>query len=933
MLASSRLQADGPTPTFRAMRIKNIVAFGIVLLSALVLRAAERRPTNAIEIPYAKFVLENGLTLIVHEDHKAPIVAVNVWYHVGSKNEKPGKTGFAHLFEHLMFNGSEHFDDDFFKATEKVGATDMNGTTSEDRTNYFENAPKDALDYLLWLESDRMGHLLGAITQAKLDEQRGVVQNEKRQGENQPYAIAYQLITKNTFPAGHPYSWTVIGSMEDLNAASLDDVKDWFKTYYGTANATLVVAGDVNPKEVLEKVKKNFGSIPSGPPVARHESWVAKRTGTQRQRAEDRVPQARIYKVWNIPQYGTTDGNSLDLVSDVLSHGKTSRLYKRLVYDDQIATDVSASVDLSEIAGQFMITATAKPGGDLAKVEKAIDEELAKFLAQGPTPRELVRVKTQFEAGFIRGVERIGGFGGKSDLLAHNSVFLGNPDYYKVRLQEVREATAEQLQAVAKKWLSDGQYVLEVHPFPKYTASTNDVDRSKPPVPELKPEVSFPGLQRTNLSNGLKIVLAERGNIPVVQFNLLLDAGFAADQFGTPGTARLAMDMLTEGTRKLTALSISERLALLGAHLGAGCDLDTSFVSLNALRENLSDSLDLFADVVLNPAFPEADFNRLQKQRLAGIQREKTEPSAMALRVFPGLLYGPQHAYGNPLTGSGTEASVAKLTAADVKKFHATWFKPNNATLVIVGDTTLAGILPKLERLFGGWTAGDVPKKNIAPVAQPAHSSVYIIDRPGAPQSVVYVGNLAPQKANPDEIAIELMNKLLGGDFTSRLNMNLREDKHWSYGVRSSLPDARGQRPFVVMAPVQSDKTKEALSEMSKELRGILTDKPVTDAEFKRVVLNQTLKLPGTWETMGKVAGALSEIVRFGLPDDYYQTYSAKIHGVTRDALSAAAKVVVQPDHLVWVIVGDRAKIEAGVRELNFGEVRFLDADGKPVEK
>ena len=912
------------------MQMKKVIALVLIAGSALAVRAAERRPTNAIEVPFTKFVLDNGLTLIVHEDHKAPIVAVNVWYHVGSKNEKPGKTGFAHLFEHLMFNGSENFDDDFFKATEKVGATDMNGTTSEDRTNYFENAPKDALDYLLWLESDRMGHMVGAISQAKLDEQRGVVQNEKRQGENQPYAIAYELITKNTFPTGHPYSWTVIGSMEDLNAASLTDVKDWFKSYYGAANATLVVAGDVTPQEVLEKVKKNFGSIPSGPPVSRQEAWVAKRTGMHRQAAQDRVPQARIYKVWNIPQYGTTDGNMLDLVSDVLSSGKTSRLYKRLVYDAQIATDVSASVDLSEIAGQFMITATTKPGGDLAKVEKAIDEELAKFLAGGPTARELQRVKTQFQAGFLRSIERIGGFGGKSDLLAHNSVFLGNPDYYKVRMEEVLAATTSQLQDTARKWLADGQYVLEVRPFPKYTASTNDVDRSKPPVPELKPEVRFPVLQRTTLANGLKIVFVERTNVPVVQFSLLLDAGYAADQFASPGTAKLAMDMLTEGTKKYSALSLSEALALLGAHLGAGCDLDTSFVSLNALRENMSASLELFADVVLNPLFLEADFARLQKQRLAGIQREKTEPASMGLRVLPQLLYGPQHAYGNPFTGSGTEAGVAKLTAADMKKFHATWFKPNNATLVVVGDASLATLTPRLEKLFSGWKAGEVPKKNIAPVSAP-QSCVYLIDRPGSLQSVIYVANVAPPKANPEEVAIELMNKMLGGDFTSRINMNLREDKHWTYGARTSIPDARGQRPFITMAPVQGDKTKESMLELSKELRGILGDKPVTDAEFKRVVLNQTLKLPGTWETMGKVAGALSEIVRFGLPDDYYQTYPNKVRSMTRDSLAAAAKTVVQPDHLVWVVVGDRAKIEAGVRELNFGEVKFLDADGKPV--
>jgi zinc protease len=911
--------------------MKNVLSLGFAILSALAASAAAKQPDTVIDVPYVKFVLDNGLTLIVHEDHKAPIVAVNIWYHVGSKNEKPGKTGFAHLFEHLMFNGSEHFNDDFFKATEKVGATDMNGTTSEDRTNYFENAPKEALDYLLWLESDRMGHMLGAISQARLDEQRGVVQNEKRQHENQPYGLAYQLITKSIWPAGHPYSWTVIGSMEDLNAASLEDVKEWFKSYYGAANATLVVAGDVTPQEVLDKVKKAFGSVPPGPPVARHESWIAKRTGTQRQRAEDRVSQARLYKVWNIPSYGTAEGALLELAGDVLSGGKTSRLYKRLVYDDQIATDVSAYADLSEIAGQFTITATAKPGADLAQVERAIDEELQNFLKEGPTARELQRVKTQSEAGFIRSIERIGGFGGKSDLLALNSVFLGNPDYYKIHLKEVREATAKQLRNTAKTWLSDGQYVLEVCPFPKHTPSTNEVDRTTLPVPQMRPEARFPALQRATLSNGLKLVLAERPSIPTVQFSLLLDAGFAADQFARPGTAKLAMEMLTEGTRKRTALEVSEELALLGANLGAGCSLDTASVSLNALLKNLDASLDLYADVVLNPSFPEADFLRLQKQRLAGIQREKTEPVTMALRVFPQLLYGPRHAYGNPFTGSGTEASVATLTRAEMQRFHATWFKPNNATLVIVGDTTLAEVAPKLERLFSAWKPGDVPQKNIQPVAQRAASSVFIIDRPGSLQSVIYVGNLAPPKANPDELGIELLNKILGGDFTSRINMNLREGKHWTYGARSSIPAARGQRPFVTMAPVQGDKTKETMRELDDELRGIIGTRPVTEAEFARVVANQTLKLPGTWETQGSVAGSLAEIVCFGLPDDTWQTYPDKIRALKRDDLAAAAKALVHPDHLVWVVVGDRAKIEAGVRELNFGELRFIDADGQPV--
>jgi zinc protease len=910
--------------------IVSILGLGLLLASA---RAADNSiPDIKIDIAYKKFVLKNGLTVIVHEDHKAPIVAVNVWYHVGSKNEKPGKTGFAHLFEHLMFNGSEHFNDDYFQAMERIGATDLNGTTSEDRTDYFENVPKSAVDVALWTESDRMGHLLGAIDQAKLDEQRGVVQNEKRQGENQPYGVTHELITKGTAPVGHPYSWTVIGSMEDLNAASLDDVKTWFKTYYGAANAVLVIAGDIDAETALKKAELYFGDIPAGPPVAKYDKWVPKIPGTRRQSVSDRVPQARLYKIWNIPPYGEADASYLDLASDVLASGKTSRLYKRLVYDEQIATDVSAYVDPSEISGHFGIVATARPGVDLAKIEKAVDEEVARFLAHGPTPKELARVKTGNIAGFVRGIERIGGFGGKSDILAMNEVFRGSPDFYQTTLKYVRSATAQDLQSAAKRWLTDDVYILEVHPYPKYETATASADRSKLPTPGDAPEVQFPTFQRATLSNGMKIVLAERHSTPVVNFNLLVDAGYASDQSATPGTARLAMDMLDEGTTKRTALEISDELASLGAHLSTGSDLDTSTVHLSALTPTLDPALNLYADVILNPSFPEADFKRLQKQRLAGIQREKTEPMSMALRVFPAILYGKNHAYGSPLTGSGTEETVAKLCRDDMEKFHQTWFKPNHATLIIVGDTTLKEITPKLEKLFGAWKNGEVPAKNIAPVSPQKKAVVYLIDRPGAIQSIVFAGESAPPKNNPDEVAIETVNNILGGTFTSRINMNLREDKHWSYGARTLMSPARGQRPFIAYAPVQTDKTKESMVEMDKELRGILGPRPITAEELSKAQKNQTLKLPGTWETNDKVGGSISEIVRFGLPEDYFTTYSGKVRTLSVDELVKAAKAVVHPDQLVWVIVGDRSKIESGIRELGWGEIQLLDPDGNPIK-
>jgi zinc protease len=910
--------------------------FHLLMIPALLLAvsrtSAQAKQAADIDIPYAKFVLDNGLTLIVHEDRKAPIVAVNLWYHVGSKNEKPGKSGFAHLFEHLMFNGSENFDNDYFQALERVGATDMNGTTNEDRTNYFQNVPTSALDVALWMESDRMGHLLGAITQSKLDEQRGVVQNEKRQGENQPYAVAEELIVKATYPSGHPYSWTVIGSMEDLNAASLDDVKDWFRTYYGPANATIVIAGDIDSSTAYEKVKKYFGNISSGPPVARHQAWVAKRTGVQRQVAQDRVPQARIYKVWNIPQWGTEELTYLDLVSDVLGSGKTSRLYKRLVYDDQIATDVSAFIDMREISSQFYIVATAKPGEDLAKVEKAIDEELAKFLTSGPTDKELQRVKTQFEAQFVRGIERIGGFGGKSDILAQNHVYAGSPDFYKSTLKRVRTASKQNLLKAAKNWLSDGVYVLEIHPFPSYTTTAIDVDRSKLPTPGTSPDAKFPTMQRATLSNGMKIILVERTSVPLVSFNLLVDAGYAADQFGLPGTASLAMDMLDEGTRKRTALAISEELAMLGANLGTSSNLDMCVVSLSTLKSTLDQALDIYADVILNPSFPQEDFKRLKDIKLAQIQREKVTPVQMALRVFPRLLYGDGHAYGNPLTGSGTEESVTKIAREDLRRFHQTWFKPDNTTLVIVGATRMNEIKPKLEKLFREWKKGDVPKKNINTVDVPSASTVYIVDKPGSLQSIIFAGHVAPPKANPDEIAIETMNNILGGSFTSRVNMNLREDKHWSYGAGSFFNGARAQRPFIVYAPVQTDKTKESMVELLKEMKDITGPRPATADELSKVKDNQTLELPGTWETINSVAGYINQIIRFGLPDNYFDTYVSKVRSLTQDDISSVAKKVIHPDKFIWVVVGDRSKIEDGIRELGFGEIKFIDSDGKKVE-
>jgi zinc protease len=901
--------------------------FRLLLLSVLVLIPLAQ--AQNIDIPYQKVVLDNGLTLIVHEDHKAPIVAVNLWYHVGSKNEKPGKTGFAHLFEHLMFGGSQHAKDSYIKALESVGATDLNGTTYFDRTNFFENVPTSALDYTLWMEADRMGFL--DLSQKTLDLQRGVVENEKRQGENEPYASAEEYIPENTYPTGHPYSWDVIGEMSDLDAASFKDVQEWFKTYYSPSNVVIVLAGDIDAKTAKEKVQKYFGDLPAGPPVTHQQVWIAKMSGTHRSVTQDRVPLPRVYMVWNVPQFGSADAEYLDLVSSCLGDGKTSRLYKRLVYDDQIASDVTVYTDSREIGGQFYIQATARPGHNLDEIEKEINEELARFLQSGPTSEELQRVQTQYLANFLRGIERIGGFGGKSDRLAEYMVYTGNPEGYKLTLQRTREATADDLKSAANRWLSDGDYIVQVQPFPDYTAAASEIDRSRIPALGAPPELKLPRLQRAALANGLKVILAERHEVPLVHVWLATDAGYAADQFAKPGTAKLAATLLTEGTATRSALQINDQSALLGANLKGYSSLDFSFVSLSALKAKLDPSLDLFADVILNPSFPEADFKREQKLQLDSIGQEQKDPIQMALRVFPGLIYGAGHAYGNPLTGSGTTASTQAVTRDDLVKFHQVWFRPNNATLIIVGDTTLAELTPKLEKLFAGWKSGPVPAKNLSVVKPAAEPVVYILDKPGASQSVIIAGHVSVPANTPQEIAIQAMNEDFGGAFSSRLNMNLREDKHWAYGAGSFLWAARAQRPLFIYAPVQTDKTKESLAEMNKEIRGILTDRPVTAEELARVQANETLSLPGSRETIGSVGSSIIDLLQYGWADNYYDTMAGKIRALKTTDLDAAAKQVIHPEGMVWVVVGDRTKIESGIKELGLGKIRFIDADGHPM--
>lgn len=881
--------------------------------------------TAQVQLSAHTFTLSNGLKVVVHEDHSAPIVHVNVWYHVGSKNETIGKSGFAHLFEHLMFNGSENFNDDFFKATQKIGASNQNGTTDVDRTNYFQTVPKAALDSILWLESDRMGHLLGVIDKAKLDEQRAVVKNEKRQGDNRPYAMASDLIMRATMPAGHPYAHSTIGSMEDLDKASVEDVHQWFKSYYGPSNAVLVLAGDITLDEAKAKVQKYFGDIHPGAPASQPESWVVKRTGTVREVAYDRVANPRLYRVWNVSDYKSADTDYLQLLGQVLAGDKNSRLHKRLVLDEQLALGVSASVWNRMLGGQFMVVVDLKPGSDMAQVEGIVAEEIQRLLVTGPEDAELARVRTASVASFIRSMESISR---KADLLAESQTYLKDADGWKLGFKRYEEATPIQVRMAGNTWLSDGDYVLHVLPFGDLKATSTGADRSSMPLPETIVPATFPVTERAILGNGMKVVVARRSGVPLVNMTLLFDTGVPSDFLDVRrGSGTLAMSLLDEGTTSRTGEELSDALANLGATLETGGGGETSHVSLSALKSTLRQGMEILADVVMNPCFLPSDIDRLKGQTLAAIKSGKQDPGRSASRLTSILLFGSDHPYGRLVS----ESDASALTREDVVGFHSRWFHPNNATLFVTGDATLSEIRPLLEEAFTKWEPAQVPDRIVPMAAKPKDSAVYLIDKPGTPQVVIRATLVAPARKEGDNIAREAFNTVLGGAFTSRLNMKLREEKGWAYGAGSSISGGRGPQVFSANASVQADKAADSMTEIATLLAEITSSRPISSRELASARDEMSLGLASAWASSAGMSSYLIDQEIYGLPSDYYSRYPGKVSALTLDAVNAEAKAVLANRPLTWVVVGDLSKVEPSIRALDLGEVRVIDADGKPV--
>jgi len=989
---------------------------------------------RAVNIPYEEFTLANGLRVVTHTDRKVPIVAVSVWYGVGSKDEPPGRTGFAHLFEHLMFNGSENAPGEFFEPLENVGATDFNGTTWFDRTNYFQNVPTPALELALFLESDRMGYLLGAVTQENLTNQIGVVQNEKRQGDNQPYGLTEYAILEGLFPEGHPYRHSTIGSMADLSAATLDTVREWFRTHYGPNNAVLVLAGDIDARTARPLVETYFGTIPRGRTPPKRTAGVPERTAVTRVTLRDQVANPRIYRVWAVPGRLSPETPLLDAAAAVLGGGTTSRLYNDLVRDKQLAVAVRGYLQENQLASFLQLEVDVRPGVEVAAVEARLDQLMADFLRTGPTADEVSRVATRAVAGTIRGLEEVGGFGGKAVTLAEGELYANDPGFYRRQLDIYARATPQTVLAASRRWINDGDLRLTVLQGPRPAdesaaragapAGAQDgggaggvnrprfyrqpgqpagaqpvvpaptppraaeqparptspapgeaaipatgvqqpapvappqptgqppaqatqeaqapeaqplADEGAPPRrptrPQPRPQVQgfaaldFPAVERARLSNGMEVQFVRRATVPVVQMALSFDAGTASDSPDKLGLATLTATLLDEGTGRRTSVQIAEEAERLGASLAAGASLDRTRVFMSALKPNLAASLELMADVVRNPAFPPAEVERLRTIQLNRIAQELTQPSAIASREIAPLIYGPDHPYGKPLTGSGTPEGVRSITLADLRAYQQRWLRPDNATLFVVGDATLAELRPQLERAFGAWSAPAVARgtKRFITAPTPAAGRIVLIDRPNSPQSVILGGLALPLEGTDDPLQLNAANEILGGSFISRLNTELRERKGWSYGVRSSVQPVREQLPFIVSAPVQTDRTADSLKTLVDLTRAFQGAQPPTPQELSLVINSNVRSLPGSYETSNEVLSALERNALLGRPDDYLERLAARYQALTPGELSAAARVI-DPARMTWVIVGDRARVEAPLRALNLGAVEVRAA-------
>lgn len=924
------------------MRIRTFFAAFLVslsLLSGLYAQSSDRLPP----IPFKEYKLKNGLTVVLHPDDSTPIVSVDVFYHVGSKNEAPGRTGFAHLFEHMMFQGSKNYVDGW-RAVDELGGN-VNGTTDQDRTFYFETVPSNTLERVIYMEADRMGNLLDAMTQEKLDNQRDVVKNERRfRVDNVPYGNTGERIGEIMYPENHPYHHSVIGSMEDLSAASLDDVKAFFRQYYAPNNAVLVISGQYDESKTRQWIEKYFGPIQKAPDIVRPNVPEPNLNGEVRKTYEEPgIPLPRLTLVWHgVPQYAQ-DEAALDMLSSVLSTGRGSRLQSELLYGKELVQQIGAFDGTSEIAGLFQISATAKPGKSLDDIEKEINVQIEKIKNEPPSADEMTRALNIREANAIFGLQTV--FNKGAQLAAYTS-YLNKPDYFQTDIDRYRKVTAAEVQRVAKQYLNGNRLVMIYTPAKTQPAAINP-DANKPTSTNAKkkdtaliakqdavlppigpdPKFSLPAIDKTKLSNGLNLWVVRQSELPIVSMNLVINAGGTLESAEKAGVATMTANMLNQGTKTRSAVDIANSLQSIGASVNANASWDASSVSMQTLTKNLDQALDIYTDVISNPAFPDKELASIKSRALVGFRQRRASPTAVAGVVYDKVLYGNQ-AYGRQLTGD--EKTVAAMTRDDLVNFYNAYYRPNNATLIVVGDVTTAAVKAKLEKAIANWKPGEVPAIASASMTMAAKPAIYLVDKPGAAQSSVSIGQVGIARNNPDYYAVQVMNSILGGGGTARLFMNLREDKGYTYGAYSRFTPRRGEGPFSASGEIQTVSTKEAVQEFLKELNGIRGAIPVTPTELDVNKQSLIRRFPSQFETVGQISGQLSNLVVYGLPDSTFNEFITKVNAVTAGDINRVANKYLDPSKMAIVIVGDRKVIEPGLKELGL-PITILDTEGNAV--
>ena len=918
--------------------------FTILVLATMLFSSASLAQTagKLPPINVKEYTLKNGLRVITHVDRSTPVVTVGTWYHVGSKNETPGRTGFAHLFEHMMFQGSKNYDSDYFTPLQEAGGS-INGTTNEDRTWYFETMPSNFLELALFMEADRLGGLLPAMTQEKLDNQRDVVKNERRQRvDNQPYGASFEKIGEIMFPKGHPYNWSVIGSLDDLQAASMEDVKAFFRQYYTPNNTILVISGDFNEAQAKGWVEKYFGPIPQGSAITRPNPAQPKLDQAIRTVVDDPLaPFPRRYMVWHSVRQFHQDEAALNILGNILSSGRGSRLQSNLLYGKEMVSQVGAFNGTNEIGGTFQILATARPGKSLDDIEKEINLELERIKKEPPTDAEMARAKNSIEAQRIFGLQTVLG---KAGQLTNYAGYVGKPDHFQADLDRYAKVTAADVQRVANQYLTANNLVMTYNPRraegPRANSTGNtptsvksekkdqakiDAQSALLPKGGADPKLSLPAIEKTRLSNGLEVWMVPHNELPIVAMNLVLKTGRANERDDRTGVAAMTTTLLDDGTKTRSAVEISNALQSIGVNIGAGSGWDSTTVSMQTLTKNLDQALDIYADVIQNPTFPASEVDSLKQRQIIGLRQQKANPNAISNVVYNKVLYGT-HPYGR----DNTEATLKAITRDDLVQYYESTFRPNNGVLVVVGNYDKATMKSKLESAFANWKPGDVSPRALPAPGALDKTGIYIVDRPNSAQSVVSIGHVGIDRMNPDYFPVVVMNTILGGGITSRISMNLREDKGYTYGAGSGFGVLRGAGPFSAGGDMQTAVTKESVWELMKELNGIRGAIPITQKELDYNKQSLIRRYPGGFETVGAISNQLSNLVTYGLPDSYFNDYIAKVNAVTLADVNRVAQKYLDPSKMAIVIVGDRKVIEPGLKELGY-PITIMDTDGNVI--